>query len=312
MNGLLIRVLSTGKTGTKFLANLFADQGYPSYHEDLYFGEPYSATTLYLSMLGDLWKQDRAAYYALQSDFAKPYVRTVAEHLEANRTNKTPKRWRAVIGGEKENEKRGHVIHTAHNLTPATPLIERELEKTGLQSRNLILFRNPLKTIHAIYLVEGKFREDQAAYRMRSPSFSDGDEGFIGAANVWANLYRMAVDQRRHFGQEKFRVVELEQFSTDLNYASQIFEFTGLSFDAQRFQRFSRQELAKPLRAAKVDSARNSHLFHNPDFVFSEKQISDIKVQIDDVFQDYGINWDLSVQDYMDFHTREKARLGFG
>jgi hypothetical protein len=310
MSGLLIRVLSTGKTGTKFLSEAFADQGYHSFHEDLYLGEPYSAVTQYLHMLGDLWKADREAYYQLHSDFAEPYVRAVGEAIDSSQAAvKSRTAWSRLFGADES--KRGYVIHTAHNLTPATPLIERELEKAGIQARTLVLYRNPLKTIHAIYLVEGKFREDQTAFRMRPPSFSEGETGFLGAASVWANLYAMALDQSRHYGVEKFHLLELERFSSEFEYAQQIFGFTGLEFDGDRFRKFSQQELSKPLRAAKVDSARNSHLFHNPDFVFSAEQISQIQTRLSQVVIDYGIDWDRCVVDYLTFHASEKNKLGF-
>jgi len=312
MPGLLIRVLSTGKTGTKFLSNVFADQGYFSYHENLYLGEPYSAVTQYLHMLSDLWKKDREAYYALQSDFAEPYVGAVAEVL-APGPRKDAKKWRSRLRDRfsAKEEKARYVIHTAHNLTPATPLIERALEKAGIESRTLILYRNPLKTIHALYLVEGKFTEDQVAYRMRPASFSEGDEGILGAASVWANLYQMAMDQRRHYGSEKFRLLELERFSNQLSYAQEIFEFCGLGFDGAKFSRFSQQELSKLLRAAKVDSARNSHLFHNPNFVFSADEREIIHSRIGELLRDYSIDWERCVEDYVIFHGKEKAKLGF-
>ena len=50
----LVRILSTGRAGTKYIANAFADQGYLAYHEDLYAGEPASALILYTRMLGDM------------------------------------------------------------------------------------------------------------------------------------------------------------------------------------------------------------------------------------------------------------------
>jgi hypothetical protein len=312
MSGLLIRVLSTGKTGTKFLSNVFADQGYFSYHENLYLGEPYSAVTQYLHMLSDLWKKDREAYYALHSDFADPYVGAVAELLTPT-PGKGTRKWRSRLRdrfGARE-EKRGYVIHTAHNLTPATPLIERALEKASIESHTLILYRNPLKTIHALYLVEGKFAEGQVAYRMRPPSFSQGDEGIFGAASVWANLYQMAMDQSRHYGPDKFRLLELERFSGEINYAEEVFGFCGLDFDGAKFARFSQQELSKPLRGAKIDSVRNSHLFHNPDFVFSADEREIIRTRISEVLRDYSIDWERCVDDYVTFHGKEKARLGF-
>jgi hypothetical protein len=122
----------------------------------------------------------------------------------------------------------------------------------------------------------------------------------------------MALDQRRHFSPEKFQLLDLERFSRELEYARQIFELAGLQFDGDKFRTFSKRELNKPLRAAKVDSARNSHLFHNQNFVFSKGEIEIIHARINDVLGEYEIDWEQCLEDYLDFHAREKARLGFG
>lgn len=313
MQGKLVRMLSTGRAGTKFIAGAFADQGYISYHEDLYIGEPTSAVRLYIHMLGDLWKSDKEKYFSLESNFAQPYVRVVSEKLNTYQEEvyqPVTKKIRDALVSQKAKPKPGYVIHTAHILTAATPLIEQELKRAGIQSSNLILLRNPLRTIHALYVVEGGLVKGERPYRMFSASFS-GDETFIGAADIWANTYRMAFDQKEHFGQDKFRILELETFSMDTDYAANIFEFIGLNFDLLRYKNFAKRELNIPLRSSKRDSIRNSHVFHKPNFVFSSKEIQQIYAQIQDVVELYDIDWENCVEEYQQFHTKEKSQLGF-
>lgn len=312
MTATLVRFLSTGRAGTKFIASVFADQGYPSYHEDLYVGEPGEAVMLYVHMLGDMWMEDREKYFAFESSFVKPYVRTVLEKLtpEPQGGDRLP-RW--LGGASKPDEKpvpHGVLIHTAHLLTTATPLIERELSGTGIITKNLILIRNPLKTIHALYMVESAHTESQRPYRMRPESFSR-DAGFLGAANVWANTYRIAYDQSQALDSQRFKKLELEAFSRDSQYAAEIFDFMGLDFDSNRFTKFAQQTLERPLRSAKYDSARNSHIFHNPDFMFSNEEIAAIHSRVKDVLEAYAIDWHAAVEEYRHFHLKEKAALGF-
>lgn len=313
MQGKLVRMLSTGRAGTKFIAGAFADQGYTSYHEDLYIGEPTSAVMLYIHMLGDLWKLDKDKYFSFESNFAQPYVRVVTEKLITYRDEAhqpVTKRIRDALVSQKVKPKPGFVVHTAHILTAATPLIERELERSSIESRNLILLRNPLRTIHALYIVEGGLVKGERPYRMFPASFS-GDETFIGAADIWANTYRMAFDQKEYFGQDKFQLLELETFSKDTDYAANIFDFIELNFDPSRYKNFTKRELNKPLRSSKRDSLRNSHVFHKPDFVFSSKEIQRIYVQIQDVIELYGIDWGNCVEEYQQFHAKEKSQIGF-
>jgi len=308
MKPTLIRVLSTGRVGTKFVASAFANQGYRAFHENLYAGEPSSAIIQYMRMLGDLWMENRDKYYELESNFAKPYIKTVLEILDAK---KAPLRsLRSFILRKGKSGVESVVVHTANVLTPATPLIEKEAERSGLAIKTLILFRNPLKTIHAIYTVESPSSAWGGPYHNWPSSFFD-DSGVRGAADIWANIYRLALDQQRYYGVQRFRVFRLESFSNNPGFAKQVFGFAGLDFDQWRFERFNQAELNKPFRVSKVDSIRNSDLFHNLDFVFSQTEIDTIFSHIKDVIDDYEIDWEESIRDYMDFHAKEKTRIGF-
>jgi hypothetical protein len=309
MEKTLIRMLSTGRVGTKFVAAAFADQGYQAFHENLYAGEPSSAIIQYTRMLGDLWISDRQKYYALESDFARPYIDTVLEIISED--NRPSRRLRKKIVPRNQNRAfHSVVIHTGNVLTAATPLIEKEAEKRELTVKTLILLRNPLKTIHAIYTVESPSSAWGGPYH-NWPSKFFNVHSFLGAADIWAHIYRLAMDQKNYFKDRDFDILRLEKFSKDIRYVRKLFAFSQLDLDEKRFENFCHVELDKPLRNSKVDSVRNSHLFHNPDLVFSPTEIDAIYSEIKDVIHDYEIDWQESVHEYLEFHANEKSRIGF-
>ena len=307
----LIRILSTGRAGTKYIANTFADQGYLSYHEDLYAGEPTSALIHYTRMLGDMWFHEREKYYAIDSDFARPYMAAVGKQLGLALNKRG-----VAKAGKKAADKSGTkgkvsvVIDSGHRLTPATPLIEKEGKRAGVAIKYLILYRNPLRTIHGLFKVEGKASPQEGHYRNRPGSFSE-EGGFLGAAGVWANTYRMAYDQMKHLGEERFAFLDLERFNFDEEHIDEVFSFLELAYDKKGFADFANKILGQPLRSSKSDSARNSHVFHDPGFSFSEDEIDQIHDRVEDVLGSYGMDWQKIVDDYVSFHAKEKDSLGF-
>jgi hypothetical protein len=301
MAGKLVRMLSTGRNGTKFMASAFADQGYLAFHEDLYVGEPFVAIKHYLNWLGDLWMTQRETYYALDTRFTRPYGRAVQEALESTQTGDS---------AQSEGKRPGVVIHSAHLLTTATPLVQREFADRDVDVLNLVLLRNPLRTIHAIYTIESQPANGQRAYRLRPASFF-AKADFMGAAQIWANTYRLIADLMDHYGHQYFRLVWLERFSSEPTYTNEVFDFLDLEFDSKRFFRFTQQVLGEPLRASKTASVRNSDLYIQPDFSFDEKQIEAIQKELADVVQTFDIDWDQAVEEYVRFHDQEKEQLGF-
>jgi hypothetical protein len=296
MTNQLVRMLSTGRNGTNFMARLFADQGYLSFHEDLYTGEPIIALHHYLGWLGDQWKADDPVHYKVKSSFVRPYVREV-------------KQWMKKKNSRVKNLKDRVVVHSDHRLTHATPLVLRELAEQGIAVKHLILIRNPLRTIHAIYVVEGKSHSGLREYRIRPQSFYS-EEGVLGAAQIWANTYRMIADHVSHFGEELFYILQLEEFSNQAESAKAVFDFLELPFDAARFSAFTQQALAKPLRNAKQETERNSDLFRDPNYVIPESELNQIGAEIQDVLERFGRNWEADLADYKQFHAREKGQLG--
>lgn len=309
----LVRVLSTGRAGTKYIAKAFAHQGYQAYHEGLYAGEPTSAIIHYTRMLGDMWFHEREKYFAYESDFARPYIAKVLEIMESDEGQKThSKRPKLIskLGGKQDTSMPGVIIDTGHRLTPATPLVEKEGTKAGLDIKYLILYRNPLRSIHGLYKVESQPGMMEGPYRNRPVSFG-AEGGIVGAAGVWANTYQMAYEQMRHLGDDKFAFLDLERFNFDEAYIDNIFTFLDFSYDKKTFAEYAKTILEQPLRSKKSDSARNSHVFHDPDFSFSTEEVSQIYEKVADVIDVYGLDWQKIVSDYVRFHAKEKEGLGF-
>jgi hypothetical protein len=84
-----------------------------------------------------------------------------------------------------------------------------------------------------------------------------------------------------------------------------------IDFDARKFQEFTDLELSKPLRSSKHESARNSHIFHAPELVFTDEQMNEIYPCVSDVIATLGMSWPDLVSDYKAFHESEKTSLGF-
>lgn len=292
----LVRMLSTGRNGTKFLASLFTDQGYLAFHEDLYLGEPIVALHHYLTWLGDKWKAGDAIHYEANPRFARPYRRAVQKLLQSGKSQTKGNAGRVVV-------------HSDHRMTKATPLVLGEFAAHEIDIKHLVLMRNPLRTIHAIFKVEGTAHDGLREYRIRPRSFYE-ETGVVGAAQIWANTYRMIGEHIERFGEEQFHILQLEEFSSEAASAQASFAFLDLPFDAARYTAFTNKVLSRPLRSAKEESERNSDLFRDPSYVISDADIERIGQEIGDVVERFGRKWETEVRDYKAFHATEKQKLG--
>lgn len=304
-----VRVLSSGRTGTNFLAESFLDQGFLASHETLpYDPEPERVHRIPID-LATQWYDDPEGYFAARSGFADYFIRSARRALDIGAIPRidgsdprTPmSRLRDLL-----RPRRTVLIDCNNFLTPATPVIDRAAVLAGLQTKYLVLIRNGFKTIHSIYLIE---RESD--YQLRSPRFSAGDRSELGAAGVWANTYRMIHDQMNRIGKEKFLVVRLEDFASNAALAAGVFGFLGLSFSARNFETFRNRIAREPLRKNKYPSIRNSHHYQAPEFVIADRRLAEIADKIEGVARLYGIDLDRALHEYRYFHEVEKGRLGF-
>ena len=70
----LVRVMSTGRCGTKWLSEFFRHIGVESYHEGFFAVRPTEALIGYMNDLSNRWVLNRDAFYADRSRSADAYV----------------------------------------------------------------------------------------------------------------------------------------------------------------------------------------------------------------------------------------------
>lgn len=307
----LVRVLSTGRTGTKFITSAFQNQEHAAFHEEIYAGEPSSAIIEYMKFLASMWRARPDQYFAYDSNYGEFYVRSVMHSFA--QCERHPGRFepgrRSIARRLRDglfSKPCDFILDAQNRLTPATPLLHRHLVEMGIDVNYIILLRNPVKTIHAIYMVEGA-----NGYGHRAPEFCGGDHSYVGAARVWSNTYDLIHDQRTRLGSDKFFVLQLERFAAGTEDVERLFNFLGISFDRPRFDDFRNSVNRAPLRAAKTDSQRNSDLFRDPEFSFSSSQIEEICATSQETAAAYGLDMVAAAEDYRRFHGEEKKKLSF-
>jgi hypothetical protein len=284
----IVRVLSTGRCGTKWLSEFFCHIGVESYHEGFYSVQPQEALIGYMNDLANRWVLNRDAFYADRSRSADAYVRKVQQRF----------RWQRVtrLGA------RGLIVDTDNMLTPWTALLEPALQEAGIETRNLILFRNPYKTIHAMRTVEGA-----GAFPHRPDRFHHSKDAVMMAAEVWARIYEMALEFKERY--PTFHLLKVEDFSSDFEKARQTLDFVGVTITKSRYEQFRTRLDVEKYRTSKVQSVRNSDLFHEPRFVISEAQMAEMDGTIQPIAEELGIDLAAAKTDYLQFHRDEKPRI---
>ncbi len=305
----LVRVLSTGRSGTKFLSVLLEQQGVFSSHEDVYYGEPSEAVRSYLNYLGDFWMESPENYYGLESGFAFPYINAVKKSLETGIIQK--KRMASSRAPfflmSRFNTGKHDLLVDCHNiLMPATALVDREARDHGIDIRYLILARNPIKTVHAMFMIESG-----SIFARRPETFRREQTGELGAAHIWANCYKMILDFRSKLGDERFRLVILEDLVADADDAQGLLGFIGAPFYREKYEMLTSTVAKQPLRLKKGEDVRNSDLYFNRDFHFSRETADAVAKVVGPVSRELGIDPEKAVSDYFDFHLRKKIDLGF-
>jgi hypothetical protein len=197
---------------------------------------------------------------------------------------------------------RGLIVDTDNLLTPWTALLEPALQKAGIETCNLILFRNPYKTIHAMCTVEGA-----GQFQHRPDRFHHGRDALMVAAEVWAKIYEMALEFKERY--PTFHLLKVEDFSSDFEKARQTLDFVGVTTTKSRYEQFRTRLNEEKYRTTKVESLRNSDLFHDPRFVISETQLDEIDRIIQPIAAGLGIDLAAAKADYLQFHRDEKSRI---
>ena len=81
-------------------------------------------------------------------------------------------------------------------------------------------------------------------------------------------IYEMALEFKARY--PSFHLLKVEEFASDLERARQTLEFVGVTITKSRYERSQTRLNEEKDRTTKVDSLRNSDLFHDPRFEISE------------------------------------------
>ena len=117
---------------------------------------------------------------------------------------------------------------------------------------------------------------------------------------------------------DSFKAIELESAVNCTDYLRNVMEYCGLGFDRCRADIFLDRIRKEPIRKSKTLSrrdqlsVRNSDLYLDFDFVFSEKDVENICSIIEEVSADYEIDLSRSADDYFEYHRKEKYSEAFG
>jgi hypothetical protein len=327
----LINVVSSGRCGTRFFAALIRDQGYVAFHEEL-TGAP---STEQITSSMDNWfektnKEGGAPEIFEGSEILEPYISNVLSITQSNRLFSTYYQGAAGAGLVRQSKtmlsaflkdpallfrlKTNKIIVDCNNdLSLCVTDIANACRGNELDHKALVLFRNPIKTIHAIFQRETKNGTRSSS---RPKTFHKGS-GLEAAANIWKSYYEffnVLLFQRP----DNFKAIELESVVNCTDYLRNAMEYCGLGFDRLRADIFLDRIRKEPLRKSKSLSrrdqlsVRNSDLYLDVDFVFSEKDVENICSIVKEVSADYGIDLSKSTSDYFEYHRKEKYQEAFG
>ncbi len=287
MTPVLLRINSTGRTGSSYLYHYFKFIGYESYHENFREFLPIQSEVynFFQAEIMEIWNTSTVDFYKLNKNVSFP-------NLYSNVLQKRFFYQKLLLKRTKL------LIDTDNTTTPSTLMLLEKLSECGLSFKGITLFRNPFKTIHSIYLVE---RAGGYLYRARS-IFSSSDN-VVRAAEIWHSTYKMCIDfEKMH--SEKFFRLNVEDFNSNIDLIRSLYDFIGVHFDLVRYKEFIQQDRVS---SATTNSIRNSDLHHSFEFVFNSEELDKIEISVSSTALALGLDIKEERRKYVDFH---KNRLG--
>ena len=282
MKSTLLRINSTGRTGSNFLAHYFKFLGYESYHENFRKFLPIDseAYNFFQAELMEMWNIDPVDFHKIDFSFPSQYLKAFQRRMLYQ--NLLPR-------------KGGLLVDSDNTTTPSTLFLAEEMQKHGITFKCLTLFRNPFKTIHAIYLVERK-----GGYLYRARSIFSSPNNIIRAAEIWRSTYQMCLDFEKVYPINFFRI-NIEEFG-DIELVRSMHEFVGVNLDTNKYNRFVQLSNKNGLRKSKSPSIKNSDLFHDPGFVFNSEELDKIEEIVYSAASSLGLDVGSEREKYVDFH----------
>jgi hypothetical protein len=251
-----------------------------------------------------LWFYEPENYFEYKAGY-DVYMKTVEK--EFARLNSARKKLRFWDRSFSNSRKYQIVFDCSTFLTTLTPPLHHALTAQNYQVKYLILLRNPLQTIHSLYVAESErhfVKRPRSFWTDGNPANVDLDP-MIASANFWKNTYKLIDELRHRYDPDNFLEVQLHDFTWNQTYLQAVCKFLDVPLDIDKWTAFRDSVMHEPKRKAyNHESIRNSHLYHDPNFAFSDAQMQAILQNISDVMAIYNLDAEQCIEEYR--ATRKK------
>lgn len=222
-------VLSTGRTGTRFLSRVLGTATNAAVHHQ---PSPQLKDTVVREVVGT-WAASREAFWDLRVEDFPLLEEKILGQLAIP----------APIYGD-----------TLNHMFPFGHMLYRYLGRERIRLIHLV--RHPVPCCRSILVAEKDFGEGGRFGELRPPEFLEGETAAEKAAGVWNGVNEMAARQLERIDDPGVcRTVRIED--VDVELARELFDFLGL-------EGFDRDELA-PLMRDDSREVRHSHVEHHAD-----------------------------------------------
>ena len=143
--------------------------------------------------------------------------------------------------------------------------------------------------------------------------FKENKTGYVAAANIWKNTYSMFLQKLADSVNKKCLLLNIENLNKDHSSILPLFDFLGENFNGDIANRRQDKIVSKRgFRSFKdPNDIRNSDLYVDKSFYFSQKEIDQILPIILDTADKMKIDVKESADEYLEFHRNEKEKIGF-
>ncbi len=315
-----IMVLSSGRTGTKYLYDFFRHQRILSYHEELYGNrDPHDYLENSIKISNN-WHKNIAHSDSESIAIANDYIENLSNIMKGNRLyynfySGSPK----GSPGRKLSYLKKYikyplslsnkiVIDCNNSIAPMFESISALCKKLEIDNYFIVLMRNPIKTIHAIYTTENK-----SNFPMRPLEFKENKDGYIAAAYIWKNTYNMFLQKLENFSSNEYLLLNIEAFNKDYSLIHPLFNFLGANLNEDNERKRKKQLfLNKKFRSFKDhNDIINSDLYVDRSFYFTKEEVDKILAIIEDTAKKMKINLNECADEYFEFHRNKKNNIGF-
>ena len=326
-----VMVLSTGRTGTKYLFDFLRYQGLLCYHEELYGNIEASKYIEASKLISNNWYKNIFENDDICMNIVDDYINNLSNIIDRKNLfqsfySGSPKHsFKAKLLLFKKYLKYPYalsnkiVIDCNNGNSPLFSKIFEACKSIGIKNYFIILYRNPVKMIHSIYRVESL-----SDFSDRPSEFKENQKGFIAAACIWKNFYNMFLDKLNESSDIKYLLLNIENLNNDYSTILPLFNFLNVKFNENMWKkRYKEIYLKRKFRNGKgsnpikrfVEGSPsdiiNSDLYLDKSFYFSKKEVDQILPIIHDTAKKMKIDLNKSSEEYFDFHMNHKNKIGF-